>query len=428
MKHTIRRFVPVDSLDIAAMESWLADMAGDGLFLASFGIGGILADLLANPMLFGYFDATFANFQSGTPRKAAYRLEPANPAYIPPDDKKQALFAEFGWEYVCPVGYFHVYRAKTEDAPEIHTDPSMQAEAYTQIARSVRNKAILIGVLFVALTCLLAKLPAPGFFNYVLHGGMIAVYSAAIIVSAVFVVRQFLRLNKIRNLLKNGTHLSHSGDYRKRKPWHIATSLLSTLLFVAFSIMVICRPSLTWDANWRELSEPIPMVSLAEIEQDSAFQNGHIDDANTTYIGGDSDNEIRFDRSFLAPEQITITQSGFVPGQNWMDDGRPYEASLKISIYRLRFPSMGAHFVESQMDWELFDLIPWDTLDLSSETGLVEAHLCVSGKFGDALKKLFLRQGDTVMFVEYIGEADLRPFVPQFAALMQETYPTKKPR
>ena len=37
MKNYIRRFIPVDSLDIAAMESWLADMAEDGLFLVSFG-------------------------------------------------------------------------------------------------------------------------------------------------------------------------------------------------------------------------------------------------------------------------------------------------------------------------------------------------------------------------------------------------------
>ncbi len=94
----------------------------------------------------------------------------------------------------------------------------------------------------------------------------------------------------------------------------------------------------------------------------------------------------------------------------------------------LRCPSMGGRFVESQMDWELSDLMPWDTIDLSAETGLDEAYLCVSGKYSDALKKLFLRQGDTIIYVSYFGEADLRPFVPQFAALMQETYPTRKPQ
>ena len=38
-----------------------------------------------------------------------------------------------------------------------------------------------------------------------------------------------------------------------------------------------------------------------------------------------------------------------------------------------------------------------------AETGLDEAYLCVSGKYSDALKKLFLRQGDTIIYVSYFG-------------------------
>lgn len=410
MKDTIRRFVPVDSLDIAAMESWLADLAEDGLFLVSFG-------------------TLFANFESCPPRKAAYRLEATVFPLVEPDKKKRELLEDFGWEYICPFGkYFHVYCAKTENAPEIHTDPAIQAEVYEQIYRSQRNWGILYCSIYTLMLLALVFVRKPGFFNIILNIGFFLTFGAYMAAFAILGIIQFLRLRRIKNLLKNGTPLSHSGDYRKKRWRHISANVFIFLLFLSVLLVRFCKPAIAWDVDWRELSEPIPMVSLAEIEQDSGFANGHIDDENTTYIGGDSDNEIRFDSSFLAPEQITITQSGFVPGRNWVDDGRPYESTLKISIYRLRFPSMGARFVESQMDWELFDLIPWDTLDLSSETGLEEAHLCVSGKFGDALKKLFLRQGDTVMFVEYIGEADLRPFVPQFAALMQETYPTKKPR
>ena len=133
MKNYIRRFIPVDSLDIAAMESWLADMAEDGLFLVSFG-------------------AYFAHFESRPPRKAAYRLEPASSLYLTPDEKKLEILDEFGWEYVASVDkYFHVFRAKTEDAPEIHTDPAVQAEAYEKLYRSQRNWGIpyvLASVLF----------------------------------------------------------------------------------------------------------------------------------------------------------------------------------------------------------------------------------------------------------------------------------------
>ena len=78
------------------MESWLADMAEDGLFLVSFG-------------------TYFAHFESRPPQKAAYRLEPASSLYLTPDEKKLEILDEFGWEYVASVDkYFHVFRAKTE--------------------------------------------------------------------------------------------------------------------------------------------------------------------------------------------------------------------------------------------------------------------------------------------------------------------------
>ena len=410
MKNYIRRFIPVDSLDIAAMESWLADMAEDGLFLVSFG-------------------TYFAHFESRPPQKAAYRLEPASSLYLTPDEKKLEILDEFGWEYVASVDkYFHVFRAKTEDAPEIHTDPAVQAEAYEKLYRSQRNWGIPYVIFLAFFLYLLIFTEKAGFFNAALLGLSHTLQWLYIVVVAVLGVCHFLRLRKIKDLLKNGTPLSHSADYRRKRPLRLTACVFILLLFSASFLSYTVGMIVRWDADWRELSEPIPMVSLAEIEQDPAFQNGHIDDANTTYVSGDVDNEIRFRRSFLAPEQTTITQSGFVPGRNWAGSSDPYEPTLAFHIYRLRCPSMGGRFVESQMDWELSDLMPWDTIYLSAETGLDEAYLCVSGKYSDALKKLFLRHGDTIIYVSYFGEADLRPFVPQFAALMQETYPTRKPQ
>lgn len=410
MKNYIRRFIPVDSLDIDAMESWLADMAEDGLFLVSFG-------------------TYFAHFEPRPPRKAAYRLEATVFPPVEPDKKKRELLEDFGWEYVCPFGkYFHVYCAKTENAPEIHTDPAMQAEVYEQIYRSKRNWGILYCSIYTFMLFALIFIRKPCFFNIILNIGFFLTFGTYMAAFAILGVIQFLRLRRIKNLLKNGTPLNHSGDYRKKRRLHLPASVFVFLLFWSFLLTRFSIPVVYWDADWRELSESIPMVSLAEIEQDPAFQNGHINDANTTYIGGDSDNEIRFDSSFLIPQQTTITQSGFIPERNWAGSSEPYEPTLAFHIYRLRYPSMGERFVESQMNWELSDLTPWDTLDLSAETGLNEAYLCVSGKYSDALKKLFFRQGDTVMYVEYFGETDLRPFVPQLAALMQENYPTRKPQ
>ena len=193
----------------------------------------------------------------------------------------------------------------------------------------------------------------PGFFNIILNIGFILIFGTYMAAFAILGIIQFLRLRRIKNLLKNGTSLSHSADYRKKRRLYLPASVFMFLLFWSFLLTRFGIAVVYWDADWRELSEPIPMVSLAEIEQDPAFQNGHIDDANTTYVSGDVDNEIRFQRSFLAPEQTTITQSGFVPGRNWAGSSDPYEPTLAFHIYRLRCPSMGGRFVESQMDWEI---------------------------------------------------------------------------
>lgn len=410
MKHTIRRFVPVDSLDIPAMESWLSDLAEDGLFLVSFG-------------------TYFAKFESRSPRKTAYRLEPAPSLYMMPDEKKLAFLEEFGWEYVDSVDkYFHVFRAKTEDAPEIHTDPAVQAEAYEKLYRSQRNWGIpyvLTSLIFLYFIIFAEK---AGFFQNALLGASHMFQGVYMAVVAVLGVHHFLRLLKIRNLLKNGALLSHSADYRRKHPLRLCACVFILLLFAATLITYTYESMITWHADWRELSEPVPMVSLAEIEQAQALQNGHAKPA--TFLYGDMRNEIRFDRSFLVPEQITITQSGFIPGKNWAGSSEPYEPTLSLHIYRLRYLSDGERFVKSQMDWELSRVSsPWDTFNLTAETGLNEAFLCVNSHSDrGASQLLFLRQDETVLFAEYHGEADLSPFVPQFAALMQENYPTKKPR
>ncbi len=408
MMHYKRRLIPVNLLDIPAVETWLADLAEKGLFLVSSG---------------NYF----AKFETAEPAKVTYRLEvTANPFLrADPDNKKILFFQEFGWKYVCTFGnYFHVYRSELENPPEIHTDPKQQAQAFARICLAQAFAAMLLfGMLF-----------------YTLHSGILSLANIVklglpILFALLFWISlpivcaaQSFRLYRIYRRLKNGAHLEHSSDYRNRLPLRYLQRIVPMTAFIIILASVYGLTIINNKSEQLEIPESFPLVSLAEIEQDPAFQNGHIDDANTTYVSGDVDNEIRFRRSFLAPEQTTITQSGFVPGRNWAGSSDPYEPTLAFHIYRLRCPSMGGRFVESQMDWELSDLMPWDTIDLSAETGLDEAYLCVSGKYSDALKKLFLRQGDTIIYVSYFGEADLRPFVPQFAALMQETYPTRKPQ
>lgn len=74
MMHYKRRLIPVNLLDIPAVETWLADLAEKGLFLVSSG---------------NYF----AKFETAEPTKVTYRLEvTANPFLRADPDNKKILF------------------------------------------------------------------------------------------------------------------------------------------------------------------------------------------------------------------------------------------------------------------------------------------------------------------------------------------------
>ena len=78
----IRKFTPVSPYDIQGLESWLQDLALQGLYLA-------------------WFRPLFSTFVQDTPRQVRYRVEFCKEADRdgPPQDLKD-LYRDFGWDYM----------------------------------------------------------------------------------------------------------------------------------------------------------------------------------------------------------------------------------------------------------------------------------------------------------------------------------------
>ena len=78
----IRKFTPVSPYDIQGLESWLQDLALQGLYLTRF-----------RPL--------FSTFVQDTPRRVRYRVEFCKEADQdgPPQDLKD-LYSDFGWDYM----------------------------------------------------------------------------------------------------------------------------------------------------------------------------------------------------------------------------------------------------------------------------------------------------------------------------------------
>ena len=92
-KTKTRRWIPCQSYDLEAMESWLEEMARCGWRLEQVGCFGCTAA-----------------FAAAAPQMVRYRLTSAmdadtfgTEAWLGPSEESRCLYAAYGWEYVAPI-------------------------------------------------------------------------------------------------------------------------------------------------------------------------------------------------------------------------------------------------------------------------------------------------------------------------------------
>lgn len=129
----VKRLPPCPDYDIRGTEHWLEEMAAKGFRLCR-----------------GHaFQYGFAYFVTEPPQSLRYRLVPAkcisatlaNPNTAPnePDAETVKFHADFGWDYVTYRGQFWIFCCADPDAPELNTDPRVQAIALETVEKRLRS-------------------------------------------------------------------------------------------------------------------------------------------------------------------------------------------------------------------------------------------------------------------------------------------------
>lgn len=124
------RYPPCPDYDVGCMEAWLEHMAQKGLHLD--GASGFFLGL--------------ATFTEGSPANVKYRLEaiPKSKGFLDdnsaPDDAAVEMAEEMGWEYVCRLREFDIYRSDDPLAPELNTDPQLQAQSLKAVEKRMRGE------------------------------------------------------------------------------------------------------------------------------------------------------------------------------------------------------------------------------------------------------------------------------------------------
>lgn len=140
---TVSKPIPCSLYDIQGLQSWLDEMALNGLFLHH------LSDAKDR-----------AYFESGEPRPVRYRLDPADKDSQKGKEREEA-YAQMGWRLVTRIrGSFYIFSCDDPETPELYNDPqSLSVALEKQVDRETRWTVYLtLGLtLFLAVTLYWAR-------------------------------------------------------------------------------------------------------------------------------------------------------------------------------------------------------------------------------------------------------------------------------
>lgn len=219
-KH-VYRLCPCDSSDVEGLQSWLEDLASEGLFLVEDGV----------------FCGVFS-FERKAPRNVTYRLDVAQkrkPRFMDSGDglteEELELYRSLGWEYLLRYGDFHIYRSMQNGAPELNTETETHAITISLLKR--KHRSAFVSSILSALFWLLW---AQGFLRY---GYRMAAEFGLTFTLCLYgfwlwtVISPLLRAFRFRRYEKRllkGDSLNHRVDWKRTAPVSLFARTLPILL------------------------------------------------------------------------------------------------------------------------------------------------------------------------------------------------------
>ncbi len=218
---TLWRPIPCPLSDIEGLESWLGDMAAQGLVPVTIG-------------------QNFARFRRSQPKAVRYRLnaKPAPETLLEsapgtPDGEERALAQECGWYYITAVGDFFLYACEDSDAPELNTDPQVQALSLRYAKRQVFAPAGLLAYWLVTFWVRYAMgIWHTPVIDFVTLGWLSFCYLGLLAAALASVVHNTVLLYRFSARLTRGAEPERHKNWRKGAGRYLVGRVLAALLFV----------------------------------------------------------------------------------------------------------------------------------------------------------------------------------------------------
>ena len=384
------RFPPCPVYDLEGLESWLEDLAKQGLILTKGGL------------FFG-----FAEFEKTTSKPMRYRLQPLPKKKFledrRPDDDALEFAKEYGWEYLCNLGDYAVYGCEDPNARELDTDPQVQAVALQQVYQ--KKKAELISSAITLLICI-GLLFWLGPVSYALNanGWNLGFICLIWFSYPIFSVLELKQLRELHQKLLLGTPLSRTKNWRRKRWPHWISAVFYIAVYISFGILIFINNFSSWeDSRWQFIEEyhgEIPFATMEDLAGSGVLE------PDGMFV--EEDHHIAERSTLLAPRQIKLQQLGAVV----QDGTTQMDGILEIEYYELRTDWLAEQLYreirQNDARSKRHHLLPLNELPTEQEIA-----------YTDVFPTLLLRDGNQVLRVELTQfEHGTQLTLDQWAAIM----------
>lgn len=433
MSKFVKKLIPFESCDIPAIQSWLEDMAEQGLF---------------------YVDCGFfcARFEKGEPKKLRYRLDFCDVSLGKIPEEKAELYECSSWRVVGELkNDLVVLTTDDPDAPEIFSEPEHLIKPLKRLAKKHTAYWILFLIMF-----LLSRVGSPFMYNMLgmdtFVGGVLDIgtaYYILLLLMAVLLLLEFVvhlrscrHLKKLIKRIEQGDELPTGERYKAKSKIGAVLIPLTIPIIILWFIHLAIPMGVTSYKGTNDLSGlPFPTMQEINIDEYNYFADGV-----KKVQGGLADISQRHD--LLAPTIIDFSQDCY-SFEDFTDKG---ENSFEYNVryYEMRFEKDAKEAVDHLLyDYEHFDAEEYhrnasalaksisenfeeyeisydgytptfDIRDLSRDG--VEIKL-INEKYGygedDTRQHLIMRFGSKYINVSYSGSSDLGEYTDLYIAKLK---------
>lgn len=253
-KKYVRKMIPCGSFDIERIESWLQDMAAEGLHQAyRKGVGC---------------------FERGESKIVRYRVQPKKSTYDDdiPDKSTRELFAEYGWDFVTELGSFHVYRAEDPNARELNTEPGIQAQAFKRVTRGILLSNILHILIIIDSVIRLGQEPV----RYMVTFGVGYALGLGLLlaISIMEYWTRYWRMAQLHRKLRKHQELDHNKPWRKGALWHRLGTVAIWVFLVLWLVMALtqCTAAFMTQKPLEEFEGDPPFATIQDLYPEGAYE------------------------------------------------------------------------------------------------------------------------------------------------------------